>query len=1772
MCKKIVFLMTFVLAVMLASWVKAVENGRSQTRFDHFWRFEKGNIPDANQAGFDDSTWRIVSIPHDWSIEDLTRENGPFDACAVNLYDVGYTVGGTAWYRKKFSLDANDNEKKIHLQFDGIYMNSDVWVNGVHVGNRPYGYSTFWFDITDYVNFGAENVIAVEVKNEGKNSRWYSGSGIFRPVTLMIMDKVHIAHWDPYITTPVVSASSADVRVRTEVKNESDSSKTVTLQSTILDSNGVTVATDSAIFSISSAASHVFDQTITVSNLNLWSIDSPMLYILSQDVNVSGQVVDHVETNFGIRSISFNATNGFLLNGQSVLLQGSCMHHDNYMLGSAAFDRAEERRVEMTKAAGYNAIRTSHNPPSQAFLNACDRLGVLVIDEAFDMWNNCKWDHVDDYSKYFASWWQADIDSMVLRDRNHPSVVMWSIGNEIPEQGTTQGTITAQMLATYVRSLDPTRPVTLAANGSGASYDAYFATLDVVGYNYQPGSYTSEHARIPARVMFGSESFPKDAFNYWKAVEDYSYVIGDFVWTGYDYLGEASIGWTGYAPSWWGLGPYPWHLAYCGDIDACGYKRPAAYYRGVLWNTGQNKVCAFVKSPTPSLPNQDLSWNRQWVYPDIHPSWTWPGYEGASLEVTVYSECEQVELFLNDVSLGTKATSGANKCTATWNVTYAPGELKAVGYVGGVPQAQWILNTAGVPMVISLTADKSTIAADGSSLCYVTAELLEGSGNAVYDPNDDRLISFDINGPGKLAGVGNANPYGTESFQRPQRMTFRGRCVAVLKSTLKTGTITLTASSSGLTSDSVIIETTGGVTSNTAPVAYDDSYSIYSGETLDVWPYGVVSNDVDSELDLLSAVLVSGVLNGTLTLNSDGTFEYDPNDTFTGTDSFTYRASDGDANSNVAMVTIDVMAKAPMANDDYYNVVQDTVLSVAAASGVLVNDITYGGTLTAILVSKPYNGSLTLDLNGAFDYDPCAGFIGIDTFTYKANDGTYDSNITTVFIDVLDAHPIAYDDDYSAVQNTVLVVDANSGVLDNDFSPSGEPLSATVVSGPNNGSLILNPNGSFQYNPNNTFAGTDSFTYYASARGYSSNAATVRISVMAPLTMINPSFELDGSGNYITCHTSVGIGWTTVNFWVGVDIYCGAPGACVNCRSPVPPDGNCYSFMQTNNTYLYQVLADRIIEDGQYTFAFDAQTSNNGADIVPSMFYVNDSNADVEIVASTIGLSTGAWNNDLSVSFTAAAGQPYLGKKLGIKLHAPVPGDMDTNKWIFLDNVRLDMQIVGGEPVARDDYYNIFQGNVLNVDALSGVLANDYARSGSLTAILVSEPSNGSLTLNSDGSFEYTPDVDFIGKDTFTYKANDGEDDSNIATVYVDVLDPTPVAMDDNYTAAMDQTLYVVAESGVLANDDSPGGTPTAILVSPPTNGLLTLNSDGSFEYTPDTGFTGTDIFKYKANRGGYDSNVATVTINVRKLPQGIVGWWKLDDGSGITAYDSAGTNNGTLHNMDDNDWVEGYIGPSALEFDGSDDYVSVPPLGLNSNTVTMTAWIKRNGTQAESFTGIVFSRDGSTTAGLGFGSGPGWSVNHELAYNWNDSSAAWGWHSGLFVPDNQWVFISLVVEPTQATLYMNENGTLPSATNTIVHVIEEFDGVTRIGHDVHSDGRYFRGTIDDVRIYNRALSPAEIEQLFGGEPEPSELILDLADDVMALNLHKGTSNSLKAKLKAATRVLKDKNEKNDVAAINTLRAFINAVEAQRGKKIPRAEADELIASAQEIIELLSGE
>jgi beta-galactosidase len=791
----------FVLLVLLSLPAHSQSQGGAGgvLPFDDGWLFRRGGAQGAEAADFDDSRWRRLDLPHDWSIEDLPGKGTPFDAAAVSQVQGGYTVGGTGWYRKTFDVPAGQKGKRIVVQFDGVYMNAEVWLNGKRVGEHPYGYTSFWFDLTDKVNFGGANVLAVKVRNEGENSRWYSGSGIYRHVWLKTLDPVHVAQWGTYITTPEVDASRGKVVMRTTVQNEGDSAARVRLVTRLLDSSGAEAARAEDGGGVEAKGSREFEQDAAIRAPALWSPETPALYTSVTEVYRDGRLTDRAETRFGVRSISFDAAHGFRLNGQPLKLKGGCLHHDNGPLGARAYDRAEERRVELLKAAGFNALRMAHNPPSPAFLEACDRLGMLVIDEAFDHWREGKNPH--DYHLFFDQWRQRDMESMVWRDRNHPSVIMWSTGNEIPSRAQPEVVATAKSLADYVRRLDPTRPVTSAVNDMGEDKDPYFATLGVAGYNYMVGKYEADHARVPGRVMVATESFPLEAFEYWMGVVDHPYVVGDFVWTAFDYLGEASIGWRGY---WQESNFYPWNLAYCGDIDVCGWKRPQSFYRDALWK--ENQLSLFVRAPRPSFePNPKRQPWSKWHWHDVVADWNWKGFEGKPLDVDVYSSCEEVELFLNNKSLGRKATNRSNKFTATWQVPYQPGTLKAVGY-GQTPRtaaATAELRTAAEPARLRLTADRVRVRADGQDLSYVTVEIVDARG--VRHPKAENLVRFAVEGPGTIAAVGNANPVSTESFQQPQRKAWQGRCLVVLKSGKQPGRITLRATAQGLPPAALVI-------------------------------------------------------------------------------------------------------------------------------------------------------------------------------------------------------------------------------------------------------------------------------------------------------------------------------------------------------------------------------------------------------------------------------------------------------------------------------------------------------------------------------------------------------------------------------------------------------------------------------------------------------------------------------------------------------------------------------------------------------------------------------------------------------------------------------------------------------------------------------------------------------------------------------------------------------------------------------------------------------
>lgn len=788
---------------------------KREQNFDSGWKFKQTNerIP-ADSADFDDSKWDVVDLPHDWSIEDLPategkKQIGPFSKDSEGKGATGFTKGGIGWYRKTFTLDDWAKNKKIQLCFDGVYMECNIWLNGQHVGFHSYGYTPFTINLTPYIKHsGEKNTLTVWVINPGKNSRWYSGSGIYRHVTLQITDLVNIPVWGTFVTTPEVSAETAKVKAQTTVNNITTEDIDVTVYTQLLSPDGQVVGQAESGLKTISGKDTTVEQNFEIKNPKLWSTDTPTLYQAVSEIRYKGKPIDRETTTFGIRSIEFSPEKGFLLNGEKILLKGGCMHHDNGPLGAAAIDRAEERRVELMKKFGFNAIRTSHNPPSSQFLDACDRLGILVIDEAFDHWLQPK--NPQDYSNYFYNDHQKDLESMVLRDRNHPSVILWSIGNEIPERGDSIGYEITRELVGIIKNLDTTRPVTEAIcefwDHKGKPWEdtaPSFALLDVGGYNYQWRRYETDHEKYPQRMMIGTESVPKEAFENWQMVEKYPFVLGDFVWTSMDYLGEAGIGRSEIldqkakdlsAPDW------PWYNGFCGDIDICGFKKPQSYFRDVVWKISNLEMA--VHAPIPAGMKEIVSY---WGWPDEQQSWNWEGNEARKLEVNVYSNFPEVRLELNGKVVGTKPVSAETKLTATFEVPYEPGELKAIGLKDGKEMETKALKTTGKPARIRLTADRSELKASRNDLSYVTVEVLDENGLIV--PNANVAIRFGISGEGELAAVENGNPTDMKSFRTPKVNSFRGRCLAILRPNGKPGNIKLTAESAGLEGNEIEVTT-----------------------------------------------------------------------------------------------------------------------------------------------------------------------------------------------------------------------------------------------------------------------------------------------------------------------------------------------------------------------------------------------------------------------------------------------------------------------------------------------------------------------------------------------------------------------------------------------------------------------------------------------------------------------------------------------------------------------------------------------------------------------------------------------------------------------------------------------------------------------------------------------------------------------------------------------------------------------------------------------------
>ena len=826
----------------------ASQPSRLEIAADSNWRFLLGDPGGAEGRSFEDSSWRIVNLPHDWSIEGRPERSNPTTSAG------GYFPAGTGWYRKTFRFPAAWKGKQVSVEFDGVYRDATVYLNGRKLGNQAYGYTSFRLDLTPDLDFVGPNVLAVRVDNSAQpNSRWYSGSGIYRHVRVVVTDSTHVAHWGVFVTTPEASGRSAKVAVRTRVANESAAQVGLTLQTTLTDRTGKTVGRAQSTVTVAAKGESEASQEIAVSNPALWSPVSPALYRSVTRVLRAGEVVDEVVTPFGIRSLTWSPEQGLLLNGKSIKLTGGSVHHDNGPLGAAAFDRAEERKVELLKAAGHNAVRTAHNPPSPAFLDACDRLGLLVLDEPFDSWkvNKLKFD----YGRDFDEWWQRDLSAMVQRDRNHPSIVIWSIGNEIPEAYTERGGALAKQLAAQVRSLDGSRPITQAFPGAtfGASHEEVFTALDIVGYNYNLAArYAEDHRRAPGRIMMTTESYPGEAFEQWQLASDNPFVLGEFIWTAMDYLGESGIGAWGYGtpaqaaqaaqtakissalqiladqhfigmvktaderpatPTGSGVdravmsvlgflfGSYPWHASYCGDLDLTGRRKPQSYYRDILWNGG-NRVYATVRLPEPEGKKIiAVGWA---VYPSL-PSWSWPGQEGRQMQVETYSAAEKVRLFLNGKLVGEQLTGRAQQYKASFTVPYQPGTLKAVGVRGDRAVAESVLTTAGAPARVRLTADRESPRADGQDLSFITAEAVDAGGR--WQPNADQELRFSITGPGVIAAVGNGDGEDADSYQSDRRKLFQGRALIVVRTSKQSGSIQVTAATPGLVSGVVTIQT-----------------------------------------------------------------------------------------------------------------------------------------------------------------------------------------------------------------------------------------------------------------------------------------------------------------------------------------------------------------------------------------------------------------------------------------------------------------------------------------------------------------------------------------------------------------------------------------------------------------------------------------------------------------------------------------------------------------------------------------------------------------------------------------------------------------------------------------------------------------------------------------------------------------------------------------------------------------------------------------------------
>jgi beta-galactosidase len=824
----------------------AVPAGRHEMSFDEGWLFLLGDPSGAQAPSFEDSSWRKLDVPHDWRIEDLAYAPadadggatsnpsamafvtnpspdgsppaviGPFDSNtnsqpgpSGNQHGQGSTVSAVGWYRKHFTVPAvvrdehearrDGDEQRVEVRFEGVYQNADFWLNGHHLGFHPNGYTSFAFDLTPYLNRSGRNVLAVRVNCDGVTSRWYSGSGIYRHAYLTLTGPVRIPLWGVYVKTPVVSESRSVVHAQVRVASFGGRTPGK-VRVTVLDSRGRKVGSrTTAAKRVSPGHAATFATDIAVRNASLWSPESPTLYTARAEVLVAGKVVDTLDTAFGIRSLVWNSQVGFELNGKQIKINGGCIHHDHGPLGAIALNRSEERKIETLKAAGFNAIRSSHNPRSPYMLDVCDRLGMLVWDEFSDMWDVSK--TADDYSKYFPQYWQQDLSSMILRDRNHPSVIIWSLGNEISSDPNGYG---PRMYA-LVKSLDKTRPISVG--GTTASY----ADVDDVHYGNSSSqlsgmpasdSVDSTHSSYPTHAVTQSESFPATVYDDWKLMQDNPWFVGSWVWAAWDYIGEAGCGATPFGPTYnvaaayalaavAGAVGYPWFQDFQGDFDLIGQRKPQNYWRSVVY--GQSPIEMLVERPPPPGTSQ---YAALWGYYDELESWTWDVLPTQSMTVHVYTSGDSVKLLLNGTEVATNPVAESDGRLTTFSLSYAPGDLTAIASRNGAEIGRKTLTTTGAPAALRVSSDVSSLTTSRDDLAHVLVEVVDAQGRRV--PDAVVKVAFAVSGAGELAGVANGNPHNVDSFKQPRRYTWHGQALAVLRPAKTAGTLTLTVSAQGL--------------------------------------------------------------------------------------------------------------------------------------------------------------------------------------------------------------------------------------------------------------------------------------------------------------------------------------------------------------------------------------------------------------------------------------------------------------------------------------------------------------------------------------------------------------------------------------------------------------------------------------------------------------------------------------------------------------------------------------------------------------------------------------------------------------------------------------------------------------------------------------------------------------------------------------------------------------------------------------------------------------